>query len=363
MPITISQVKSNAAADYTGLVTLNNQSGGTTTAQGTDLIRPSDWNSAHTYTIGLSASEIASIFAAGSGLSSTTAAGGITFGAATSAYFEPFPLPNTNSTLSAPVNGSLYIDGPYEIPNGLGKGVLNVLVSNAAGYLNGSVLQAAVTGSVTAYQTFYDWLALYSQGAGANTTRLESVWTGCASILATWTIGVTSTSSNQIRVSNQLSLSFPSQFDSTGGQTYGTTSQSKSLSSQVSTWASTTINSFISTAAAYVSGARMDIIALSNTIAPGIYWLGHLLHSTSSTTGTGYGAMTAIQAHSRLGLLENLVNAYRRQGSSASNSSTNMQPFHGYFATTSTAPVGTINTSDIRGTTGRIYWNFQVTTA
>jgi len=42
----------------------------------TDLVRPSDWNSAHQITVSLTGSEIASLFNIGNGLSSTTNASG-----------------------------------------------------------------------------------------------------------------------------------------------------------------------------------------------------------------------------------------------------------------------------------------------
>ena len=43
----ISHLKSQTGADFTGTVTVFNSAGATTTAAATDLIRPSDWNSAH----------------------------------------------------------------------------------------------------------------------------------------------------------------------------------------------------------------------------------------------------------------------------------------------------------------------------
>ncbi len=43
----ISHIKSNTIADWTGTVTVGNSTGGTQTVAATDLVRPSDWNSAH----------------------------------------------------------------------------------------------------------------------------------------------------------------------------------------------------------------------------------------------------------------------------------------------------------------------------
>jgi hypothetical protein len=43
----ISHIKSNTVPDWTGTVTVGNSTGGTQTANATDLVRPSDWNSVH----------------------------------------------------------------------------------------------------------------------------------------------------------------------------------------------------------------------------------------------------------------------------------------------------------------------------
>lgn len=43
----VTHVKSNAVADFTGTVTVFNSQGSTVTANATDMVRPSDWNSAH----------------------------------------------------------------------------------------------------------------------------------------------------------------------------------------------------------------------------------------------------------------------------------------------------------------------------
>lgn len=43
----ISHVKSNTIANWTGTVTVGNSTGGTQTANATDLVRPADWNSVH----------------------------------------------------------------------------------------------------------------------------------------------------------------------------------------------------------------------------------------------------------------------------------------------------------------------------
>jgi len=164
MPFEITHAKSNTIADMTGTVTLFNSSGGTTTDAATNIVRPSDWNSAHAWNV-------------------------------SPEYYEPFPMANTNSTLSAQGVGTWFID-PFVVPMGLGSGQINLMMVDAAGFLNGTTLSAASSGSVTRYQTMRTQLAIYSQGSGANYTSAGTVWSREVSVLATWErrVGTTSTS-------------------------------------------------------------------------------------------------------------------------------------------------------------------------
>lgn len=52
--MTLYHVKSNPVADFTGTVTVLNSVGSTATKNATDLVRPSDWNSAHNLAVTLS---------------------------------------------------------------------------------------------------------------------------------------------------------------------------------------------------------------------------------------------------------------------------------------------------------------------
>lgn len=363
MPLTITHAKSNTIGDFTGTVTVFNSAGTTTTAVATDLVRPVDWNSAHQVTFQLTGSEIASLFSFGNGLSSTAGADGISAGFANNPYFEPFALPNTNSTLSAPGIGTWYLDGPYVNHGGFASGQINCLVSNAAGFLGGTTFSSASTGSMTKSQTFYHNLAAYSYGTGANSSRLETAWTARITLGATQSMGVSSSGTTTgVLVTNALTLNFPAQFNISGGVTYSSTAVSGTASTTASTAASSFADSLITGAVAFVSGARMDILPLASTMADGVFWLAHQFSSSSTSAGTNYTQGTMFQTHSRLGLLENAIGAHKRLGVSVSNSTSAPKPFHGFFATTSTAAPSPINTSDMRATTGLMYWNYNRTT-
>ena len=324
--LSITHAKSNTIGDFTGTVTVHDSSGGTQTALATNLVRPADWNSNHVFS--------------------------------PDGFFEPFPLPNTNSTLSSPGIGTWYID-PFNLPHGMDSGRINVFVSNAAGFLNGAVYSAANSGSISRYQTFENHLALYKQGTGASQTRLETVWTKSIDFRFTWERRVSGSTTSNLTVSNYLTASFPSAYDTAGGITYSSTSQSGTTSVGASTGASTLANNLITGVVAYVSGARRDGIPIATKLDPGQYWLGHMFTSTSSSTGTGYSTGTMMSTHSALGLLENLFNAYKAPASSISNSSSQPVMFHGYLKTTTSVASSVMATSDIIYTSGRIYWNHQ----
>jgi hypothetical protein len=125
--------------------------------------------------------------------------------------------------------------------------------------------------------------------------------------------------------------------------------------------ASTRYNSLISAVGAYLSGSFMAPHGFSTTLSPGIYWIGRMQRATTSSTGTagGIGSMgTYFGQASILGGVEHLGNAYKQLGKSVSNSSTNFAPFHGFLATSTTGATSIIGTADIRGTTGKAYWQY-----
>lgn len=357
MPLTITHAKSNTIADFTGTVTIYNSAGATTTALATDLIRPSDWNSAHQITLSLTGSEVASLFYASNAITSSTNNSGISFGLREHDFFEPYILPNTNSTLSAPGIGTWYLEGPFQVLNPIRSGQFYLPVSNAAAFSN-TIFSAASTGSATKYHTLVNNIALYKRGNGDSSSRLESYWSNSISFLATQEVRVTATTTNALTVSHYLTVSLPSQYDTSGGVTYGSTSGSGTASLNSSTAPATIASAAISVPMRWVTGARMDIIPFNSSIEPGLYWFAHMFTSSTSVTGSTYTQFTVFSTHSRLGLLENNLNAYKRLGSSTTNSTTNIQiPFKGFLATTTSAASSIIDLTNIRSTTGRAYFN------
>lgn len=336
MPITAQHAKDLTIGDFTGTVTVFNSAGVTTTALATDLVRPVDWNSAHNVTLSVAASELFTL-----------------------PYYEPFIPANTNSTLSAQGVGTWYLD-PFILPAQLGSGQINLYGADAAGFLNGAVISAASSGSITRYQTMSTQLALYQHGTSDSYSRIDTVWSDVIEMRATWERRVGTTTTNQITVSNYLTLSFPAQYDSLGGVTYSTTAQSGTLSVGASTMVSSSMNSLISGAVAYVSGSKMLLAEFATKLPAGQYYMAMMISSTSSSTGTNYSTGTMFSTQSVLAQLEFVSQAYKRLGLSVSNTSTGASPFHGSVATTSTSPISPLRTSDMRNVAAphRRVWNY-----
>lgn len=334
MAMTVSHVKSNTIADWSGTVTVGNSTGGSTTMAASDMVRPSDWNSSHAIveqTVG---------------------------------YFEPFIPANTNSSLSAPGIGTWYFH-PFQLPLAIGSGQIAMLNADAAGFKNGAVYSAASSGSITRNQTLYQRIALYQLGTGASTTRLESKWSAECDIFASWRRTVNSTvSTSRIGITNAITLSFPAQFDASGGRTYSSTSQSGATSSATSTAASTLADNLITGALAYLTGSKMLLYPFATSLTAGQYWLAHMYSSTSGSTGTNYSAGTMFSTQSYVHALQFMDQAYKQLGLSVSNTTSDVEQFHGSLATTTSAPTSIVGTSDMRNlvTNHRMYWNYAQST-
>lgn len=370
MPITVTHAKSNIIADWTGTVTVGNSSGGTATMQASDLVRPQDWNSAHQVSFSLTGSEIASLFHIGNGLSSSTDASGVSMGVAFDDMLEPFSLLNTNSTMVAFPAGTWHVN-PVMVPNGMKQGVIRFLQTyGSSAFLHGVVGSAASTGQATKSGVFMQRFALYKRGTGTNSSRIESAWTGQADISATQSITFSSTATNAVYVTNALTVGVISQFDSLGGTTSGTVSTSGSLSVAASTMASTAPNSLITGGDPfrYLTGSYMAMVPFTTTLPAGQYWLAHMhsISSIGSTTGGGnYLAGTMFNSTpGRMCLLDPVLTAFRQFGSTATvgNSSSVVVPFNGWFTAATSVVPSEMATSDMRATTGRLYFNTIQTT-
>lgn len=336
MPLTVTHAKSNTIADFTGTVTVHNSSGGTQTIAASNLVLPSDWNSAHATSLAVAANELFTV-----------------------QQFEPQKAQVTDSTMSSQGVGTWYLD-PFYLPTMLGSGQLYFMKSDAAGFLNGSTFSAASSGSITRTQTMNSQFAIYKFGTGANTSRLESVWSQEISMKATWERRVGTTVSSQLTVSNYLTLSLPAQYDISGGVTYSTTSQSGTVSTAASTGASSMADSLITGVVSYMSAQMCVPIPFATTLPQGHYVLARMYSSTSSSSGTNYSTGTMFSTQSVVGIAGQNDRGFRRIGKSVSDSSSCIPNWQGSYASTSSTPPANIMTSDLRniGTPAKLYWYY-----
>ena len=121
----VSHIKSDTIADFTGTITGFNSQGSTTTIAATDLVRPSDWNSAHNqfYTLtgnttgNSTASGTNVIFAGSGGISLGGSTGTLVISAPTPMTFSGYdPYPDRVYVIGQPGQGSLFLD-PDHLPN------------------------------------------------------------------------------------------------------------------------------------------------------------------------------------------------------------------------------------------------------
>jgi len=369
MPITVSHAKSNSIADFAGAVTVGNSSGGTLTVQATDLVRPSDWNSVHNYTVNLSASEVAPLFVFNNGLSRTTAAGGISVGIGEVEYFEPWPVALTATTSHTPGIGTWYFD-PFVLPYAIESGVIRMPVTNASELLNAIVISqnsSSQGGMATINGTNYHKVAIYTYGQGADITRIGTVWTGEAQYRATRILSVGSTgASMSVGVQHSATLEIPGQWDINANVVYSTITASGTLSNNATSLASSSVDSLIAGVNVYLSGSRMDVIPFNTTLAAGGYVFAHQFWSTvqSSTSFSATGGVNYASAGTTFAtkvmpmLLENNFGVYKQLGKSVSNSTSMFAAWHGIHAVSQSSAWSTVGLSDLRMTNVRAIWNF-----
>jgi hypothetical protein len=176
--VALSHVKSNAVADAAGVATVW-WGASTQTINATDLVRPSDWNSAHNETFALSGNTNNASTASGTNVV-LSAKGEFSLGGSTATIvlsgkaplssWEPFPMQGAASTSFA----TFTLFSASSIPNGthsLFGMPVGEAVSVGAVDLIFSLNRQGVAFSHGATQGY--WVGLYTQGTGASTSLLS----------------------------------------------------------------------------------------------------------------------------------------------------------------------------------------------
>jgi hypothetical protein len=355
MPITVQHIKSCTVTDGTD----------------TNLVRPIDWNSVHTLTVGLTASEIQALLVAGTGLTKSTAAGGITFAFAPASFYEPWPA--FGAATFAPGNGTWYFD-PFNAPYVLDSGKINHAFNMGTGisaplFVGSGTFSTGTYGIHERYGTLYVRNALYTQGAGGSSASLYSVWSDEAQIRVSQRVSVTSTGAGgtgiQAFITNWVSM--PTTWDSLGGYTYGTLGSDTSVGSAGTSIAVSKIST------------HTNLVTCQNLLTGGLFWPTGLaykaeaiptwkaFHMSTTTNAASTGAQAWTRgtvigglAPNALALTEVVNTAYRAVGTSLSASTSNFQAGHGFYAAAGAAPPSPVALSDIvvNATNQRFYWNY-----
>jgi hypothetical protein len=321
----ISHVKSNAVADWgAGAVTVFNSAGATTTVDGTNLVRPVDWNSAHNqyWTISSNTSGDASthsgtnLIFGGQGamtLNMSTAAGAATIWVsappdAPMSEYEPIQATAllTNSSLG---HLSIYMV-PFYLDDEVYVSRVNFFVSVATTMSNDA---ATGSGGVTLSA------ALYSR-VSDSLDRMTRMWS------MSYPIKATQNSNTQLVMTNPVGI-------------LASNAVSTSLVGLSDANASTYMRDI-------VAGYRVWPMPMNSTLAPGRYWMavGNSITSQNATCGIliSVGQQTLATANNI---------AYQRVGtsSSASNLSYNVGMYVGggtYSAVSAAFPDSIALTSD-----------------
>jgi hypothetical protein len=255
----VSHVYSNTNADATGTVTI--WYGATTSAlSATNLVRPSDWNSAHNQYVTISGNTSGSstmsgtniVFGGTNGitLSASSAAGAATMwivGAPALSTYAPF---NAIGMSTATVAAGNATSGPvslyyFPVAAPVSAGIMNMMFSASF----------TTNGTSSGRQTMGIGMAIYTRGTGANSTTIGSFAS------ASFSIGVTG--NNSTYTFNQ-----PTSTAYTGYGTGSTTSAGVSITSGY-------------------TGAKMFGFPINTLMTPGDYWIG--LIATNSTSSVNVG--------------------------------------------------------------------------
>ena len=270
--------------------------------------------------------------------------------------FEPVPLLNGITTSFAPGIGTWQFE-PFYLPAVVSGGRVNRLFSFAAtaSILRGSTanFSNATTGSRSVSFTYGNSLAVYSLGAGTNSTRLESLWSNTFSVGIAHSVSVASAAGSTLTISNGATLSYVASIDSAGNYTTSSTSQSSTFNG-TSSLNSSAVTGAVSNLLAILSGQLVIPVGLNTTLNPGNYWLGQAFSTASTTTGTSADVWSFVGQTAFQG---NTAQSNRNWGATATTSGSQEYPGHGFYASVSASPPSPVAFSDIRTISNRLYFN------
>jgi len=255
------------------------------------------------------------------------------------------PRPMTNTAIFGPVAGSWYL-ADFVAPGAVMGGRLNFLMQNTStaqlfrDFTAASVVSSSTGGQQQGY-TYSLAAALWSQGTGTNSTRLESMWSNSFSFGWTKFVSVSVTNVSQMDITVQHSLSYISEIGSNGAYTLNQYANSTKSAVANSSTASNFWDTGFSSGRNMVSNSVIYPIGFNTTITAGNYWLGFAWSSTRSNASTGTRVASALDfAQSSIVGISRLVleSAYRNWGSTVTTARSHIMPYGVYTGAANMAP-------------------------
>ena len=313
----VSHAKSNTIANWTGTVTVGNSTGGTQTANATDLVRPADWNSVHNQFYTLSgntnnastASGTNVVFRASGDFTLVGSSDTIVFSGPAAQYISYYQnVPAMNATITTTGGGgSSQIVFPFFMPEEGSFSYLRMPVSMSLASTTFTTGAAGYGSSVAQSNTI--WMNIYTRGTGASSRSAQWVTSGST----TWAFQISYSGT-----SSTHSVSYNVTFPGEGGVSSST--------QMTTTQASASINEVPAGTSNFQSFRFIDM-PFAASLSEGNYVAAI---QRSSTTAGGSNINLGI-SH----LMYSQHNSSIAFPGVASNATVQLQPYNGVWSTNS----------------------------
>ncbi len=281
---------------------------------------------------------------------------------------EPYPL-NTATQTFAPGAGTWYL-APFTAFGSMSGGRINVLVNNTGTAnlfldIGETAYNSGSTGGIQQSYTLSAAVALFSQGTGSNSSRLESLWSNSYSMGWSKSQSISTNAATNIAVSMAHSVSYIQDIGSDGAYTLSQYAGAGSSTFGNSSGASTGVSTVFSSGRNLVSGSVVQPFGFNTTISAGNYWLGYAWSSTRARASTGnLTTGSDFSFGGLLGLSRLAVDSlYRNFGSTVTTARSQQVPYGLYTAAANMTPPVFVNfSSDLSSLASQWvpYFNFQV---
>jgi hypothetical protein len=305
----VSHLFTNAVADWTGTVTVFNSQGCTTSINATQIVRPSDWNSAHAQfytlsgntTLQSTASGTNVVFAAsGAGISIAGSTGTVVISSPPHQSWMEFPLNGPEATAAiSTASGSVSFAVAFNVKQPISASFLRFQAAMTTNSTTLATTAATMSASAELYST---WNAVvYSIGTGASSKSLISVASGSA--------GFTFRNSISVAVNG-------TQYSVTQGVTMPVEGGTTTLTTQYSI-SNTNLSFTTNQIATNFSGSRFIDIPFANSLPAGEYWLivGQSTNTSANSTGVSNATNCNVRYAGTVGVDTQLNNAIGVMGS------------------------------------------------